>query len=147
MTIQSLDTAFKSGGSRMQDGAYYVKEISTLAATQKSYIAAPFRGKLVRAAFCNGETTMSGSNNYAIGMVNASDSDTALITATTVNDLGSATYTGAFLAAYGNVDLLLSTTAANLTFEEGDILELTNTVEGTVVSSNILLYFEPVLSL
>lgn len=146
MTIQALDTTFKSGDARMQDGAYYVKEISTLAATQKSYIAMPFLGKLVRAVFCNGETTMSGSNNYAIGLVNASDSDAALITATTINDLGSATYTGAFTAAYGNVDLLLSTTAANLTFAEGDILELTNTVEGTVISSNILLYFEPLLA-
>lgn len=146
MAIQELDTTFKSVTDRMGPGAYYVVRAKAGASTDITYAAVPYKGKLVRALFCNGATAMSASHNYRVGIANASDSD-AVMAASTVNganDFGGTAYTDDFPAAYSTTEVTLTSTSADLAVDEGDTIEVTMTVEGTVTDANVLLYFEAI---
>ena len=146
MAIQSLDTTFKSVTDRLGPGAYYVIRAKAEAATDITYSAVPFKGKLVRALFCNGATAMAAANNYRVGIVNASNSDAVMAASTAdgANDFGGTSYSGDYTAAYGTEAITLSSTAASLAVDEGDTIEITMTVEGTVTDANVLLYFEAI---
>lgn len=134
MAVNSLDTTFKSAMNRGASSSYFVLEGKALASTATTKCAAPYKGKLVAAYFCNGETVMSGSNKYVVTVVNAANSDAAMISS---YDAGTAA-----LAAYAKGSPTLSTTAANLLVTRGDIVEIVMTVTGTVTDANVLLYFE-----
>jgi len=134
MAIPDLDTTFKSQSSRFGDTAYQVVVAPFEAATDVFYTSVPFAGTLVRVLFCNGATASDGSNYYDVTVVNASNSDAAMISAysSTTNDV----------AAYGTEEATLSTTAANLAVDAGDCVEVTATVTGTVTDARVILYFE-----
>lgn len=127
-------TGFTTISDRFGDSAYFVLEGKAGATTATTAVAAPYDGRLTAALFCNGATVGSASNNYIATVLNASESDRALITAF---DSGTNT-----VAAYGTADLTLSSTAADLEVTRGDIIEIVLTVEGTVTGANVLLYFE-----
>lgn len=134
MAIQSLDTAFKGKLARCGDSAYFVLEGKAGASTATTVVAAPFAGKLTSVLFCNGETVMSGSHKYVVTVLNAANSDAAMISS---YDAGTAA-----VAAYGTGTPTLSATAANLVVDRGDSIEIVMTVTGTVTGANVLLYFE-----
>jgi hypothetical protein len=144
MAIQALDTARKTLGGRTRDRSSITVSAGALASTAITYLPAPGKGFLTAGVFCNGATAHDGSNNYRVEVANMSNS-TAIMVADTAdgpNDFGGNDYTGAFPAAFARKDLALSATAANLTFNEGDVLRVTFTVEGTVAYAQALLFFE-----
>lgn len=146
MAIQSLDTTVKTVTNRLGPGAYEFPVANVAAATATVYIPAPVKGVLARAVFSNGSTVMSAANNYTIGVTNAGNSNAVMIDSATngANDLGGTMYTGNFLAAQGKKDMTLSTTAANLAVNEGDMIVVVLTVEGTVTYGALTLQFEAV---
>jgi hypothetical protein len=134
MAIIALDTTFKSQMNRAGASAYFVLEGKAVAATATTVVAAPFNGKLTSVLFCNGETVMSGSHKYVVTVLNAANSDAAMISS---YDAGTAA-----VGAYATGTPTLSATAANLVVSRGDSIEVVMTVTGTVTGGNVLLYFE-----
>lgn len=136
MTTYGANTGFAQPGHRMGNTSYKYIEVDVAATAGTVVIQAPTKGKLAR-GFMSAGVAHNATNNYSsIALVNKSNSDAAMLG---TNDTGDGTNT----AQYGKRVLVLHGTAANLNVSEGDWLELTTTVQGTLgAASKIQLVFE-----
>lgn len=136
MATQALITTYKEAGNRISDQAYEYVEVPVAATAATVVTLAPFGGKLKRAYITVGSAIDATNNYITVLLANKSNSDAAMFGS---NDLGDGTDT----AAYGKRVLVLSTTVANLVVDEGDWLELTTTVQGTVgAATKVVLVYE-----
>jgi hypothetical protein len=136
MATKALNTTFKGQGNRISVQAYEYVEVPVAAAAGTVVTIAPADGKLKRAYMVAGSLHNATNNYITMLMANKSNSDAAMFGA---NDTGDGTDT----AAYGKRVLVLSSTSANLKVDEGDWLELTTTVQGTVgAATKVVLVYE-----
>lgn len=135
MAIQELATTFVSEGNRISTQAYEYVEVNVAVTAATVVTIAPFAGKLKRAIITAG-VLLNATNNYiTILMANKSNADAVMLGS---NDTGDGTDT----AQYGVRVLVLGATAA-LAVSEGDFLELTTTVQGTLTAaSKVTLVYE-----
>ena len=130
MTTQNLATSFAEEGNRLATQAYEYVEVVVSATAATVVTLAPANGKLKRAVLTSGADVLDATDNYiTILLVNKSDGDNAMFGS---NDTGDGTDT----AAHGKRVMVLTTTVADLVVSEGDHLELTTTVQGTITAAN-----------
>lgn len=136
MAIQDLITTHKEAGNRLANQAYEYVEVNVAATAATIATVVPADGKLKRAVLTAGADALDATDNYiTVLLANKSNSDAAMFGS---NDTGDGTDT----AAFGKRVMVLTTTAADLIVSEGDFLELTTTVQGTITAATkmILVY-------
>ena len=124
MTTQALATSHKEAGNRIANSAYEYVEVNVAAAAATVVTIAPADGTLVRAVLTAGSDIDATNNYITVLLVNKSNSDAAMLGS---NDTGDATETD----QYATRVMVLGTLVARAV-DEGDWLELTTTVQGTV---------------
>lgn len=129
----SVDTSFNGIDSQM--GNLIAVQQQFQAADEVYSIMAPCGGKLVHAEV-QSQTTTDGSNKVGLSLSNESNSAAAMFATTLFDD-------DPVLTSNTAADITLSTTAANLLVDQGDNLELTYDVTGTIAGGAVILYFEP----
>jgi hypothetical protein len=135
MTTQALITTHKQSGNRMANQAYEYVEVPVSATAGTVVTVAPFDGKLKRAYLVAGSLINATNNYITMLMANKSNSDAVMFGS---NDTGDGTDT----LAYAKRVIVLGATAA-LAVDEGDWLELTTTVQGTVgAATKVVLVYE-----
>ena len=128
MAIQALGTSHQVAGNRISDQAYEYVEVVVAAAAATIVTLAPAAGKLKRAVLTAGADALDATDNYiTVLLVNKSNADAAMFGS---NDTGDGTNT----AAFGKRVMVLGATA-DLAVSEGDHLELTTTVQGTITAA------------
>ena len=135
MTTQALSVTHKEAGNRLANQAYEYVEVVVAATAATIVTMAPADGKLKRAVLTAGADALDATDNYiTVLLVNKSNSDAAMLGS---NDTGDGTDT----AAFANRVMVLGA-AADLAVDEGDHLELTTTVQGTITAAThmILVY-------
>jgi hypothetical protein len=135
MATQELITTHNEAGNRLANQAYEYVEVPVAATGATVVTIAPFDGKLKRAYLVAGSLINATNNYITVLMANKSNSDAVMFGS---NDTGDGTDT----LAYAKRVLVLGVTAA-LAVDEGDWLELTTTVQGTVgAATKVVLVFE-----
>ena len=128
MAEQALLTTHQGAGNRISDQAYEYVEVLVAAAAATVVTLAPAAGKLKRAVLTSGADILDATDNYiTVLLVNKSNADAAMFGS---NDTGDGTNT----AAFGKRVMVLGATA-DLVVSEGDHLELTTTVQGTITAA------------
>ncbi len=128
MATQPLITTHVEAGNRISDQAYEYVEVLVSATAATIVTLAPADGKLKRAVLTSGADALDATDNYiTVLLVNKSDGDNAMFGS---NDTGDGTDT----AAFGKRVMVLGVTA-DLVVSEGDHLELTTTVQGTITAA------------
>ena len=135
MTTQNLATSHVEAGNRLANQAYEYVEVLVSATAATIVTMAPADGKLKRAVLTAGADALDATDNYiTILLVNKSDGDNAMFGS---NDTGDGTDTAAF-----DKRVMVLGATADLVVSEGDHLELTTTVQGTITAAThmILVY-------
>ena len=128
MAIQELATSFVEEGNRIATQAYEYVEVNVAATAATVATVAPAGGKLKRAVLTAGADALDATDNYiTILLVNKSNSDAAMFGS---NDTGDGTDTAAFATR-----VMVLGAVADLVVSEGDYLELTTTVQGTITAA------------
>lgn len=131
---QDLRTTYAETAERGGDGmSYYREQFELGTATATFYIAAPCDGKLVRME-CNPLTTTDATHTIQLVGTNESNSDAAMFTqlwdadpVATKEVVNAAT---------------LTTTAADLLVDEGDLIKIVYTEGDTTAGGTVVLTFE-----
>lgn len=136
MTTQALATSFKEAGNRIAPSAYEYVEVEVSASAATIAFNAPADGTLVRAILTAGADALDATDNYPTVLIaNKSESDAVMLGS---NDTGDGTDT----AAYATRVMTLGTLAAR-SVTEGDWLELTTTLQGTITAATrMIVVFE-----
>ena len=128
MTTQALATSYKEAGNRIAPSAYDYVEVEVSASAATIGFNAPANGTLVRVVLTAGADALDATDNYPTVLIaNKSNSDAVMLGS---NDTGDGTDT----AAYGTRVMVLGTLAARAV-DEGDWLELTTTLQGTITAA------------
>lgn len=130
MAIIPLITTHNNAGERIANSAYEYVQIPVATSAGTVVAVAPFDGKLKRAFLTVGSLHNATNNYITMLMANKSNSDAAMLGS---NDTGDGTDT----LQYGKRVLVVGV-AADLVITEGDHLELTTTVQGTLTASSIV---------
>lgn len=132
---QAVNTAFAEQTNR-GTGSYQVVTLGWGADGGTEYFAAPCDGNLVRVGVTS-VTTTDGSNKIGLTITNESNSDAAMVGTTLFDDSPVAT-------ADTEVACTLSTTAANVAVEQGDLIKVVYAETGTIAGVAVSFYFENV---
>ena len=135
MTTQSLVTTHKLAGNRIANSAYEYVEVNLATTAATVVTIAPFDGKLKRAYMTAGMDIDATNNYITVLCANKSNSDAAMLGS---NDTGDGTDTDQYA-----VRVMVLGLAATLSVDEGDWLEVTTTVQGTLTAaSKLVLVYE-----
>ena len=135
MATQALATSHKEADNRIANSAYEYMEVVVSASAATITTLAPAAGTLVRAVLTAGADALDATDNYpTVLLANKSNADAVMFG---TNDTGDGTDT----AAFGKRVMVLGTLAARAV-SEGDWLELTTTLQGTITAATqmILVY-------
>lgn len=136
MATQALATSHKEAGNRIAPQAYMYVNVDIAATAATIATIAPADGKLKRAIITTAADILDATDNYiTILLKNKSNSDAAMFGS---NDTGDGTDTAAF-----GVRVLVLGATDDLVVSEGDHLDLTTTVQGTITAAtHITLVYE-----
>ena len=130
---QDLRTTFAEDTNRGSDVSYYREQFELGTASATFYIAAPCSGKLTRLE-CNPLTTTDATHTIQLVGTNESNSDAAMFTQLWDADP---------VATKEVVnEATLSTTAANLLVDVGDLIKVVYTEGDTTAGGTVTLTFE-----